>query len=563
MTDGTENTTAQFDRVIEHLLPQARYPDHNAKRLSVLLSAMTTVGGQLSLDTVLTTIVATARELAGAKYGALGVIGAEREGLERFVHSGMDPETSHAIGALPKGLGLLGALISDPRPLRLDHISDDPRSSGFPAQHPKMDAFLGVPILVRGEVFGNLYLAESEHGRFSAEDEELVSALAVAAGTAIGNARLYDEATLQQRWLTASAGIGEQLLSGSGDDPLKTIARSALEIADADTVTLGVLADAGSSLLVEVALGRGTESLVGNRFPLSDIVGGLAVEGRRPLRFHVAHLPEERTSTLAQIVDAGPMMVLPLHGDAEVRGVLTLVRLRGRRGFTDSDLRMAASFASHASIALELADAAAAEQRLVLLEDRDWIARDLHDHVIQELFSIGLSLQGVAMTLGLDQPLGERVQQRVDDIDRTIRRIRTSIFALRGPLDATTGGLRDALLAVINDLTPLLGFAPHASFTGLVDIAIDAQLAADLEAVVREALTNVVRHAQARSVDIDLSATTDDVVLSVSDDGVGLGDEQRRSGLDNLRRRAEWHGGSISVTSNGSGGTTLSWKAPL
>jgi signal transduction histidine kinase len=254
-------------------------------------------------------------------------------------------------------------------------------------------------------------------------------------------------------------------------------------------------------------------------------------------------------------------MVLPLRGTGQPRGVLSIVRQRGRQAFTSSDLAMAAGFASHASVALELADSRAAEQKVVLLEDRDRIAMDLHDHVIQELFAIGLNLEGVAAQLATgNERLAERVRHGVEDIDRTIRRIRTSIFELRGNIVATGGGLRQRVLEVTSECTAPLGFAPHVAFAGLVDITPDAELMDDVVACVRETLTNVAKHARATSAVVDVALTADELTVTVSDNGVGATGATRSSGTANLRARAEKRGGSFEMSPAPSGGTVVKWK---
>jgi signal transduction histidine kinase len=551
----------ELDELLDQLVDRAQGVKRAQGRLRALLRAIETVTGDLALEVVLRNAVEAACELAGARYGAIGVLGHDG-GLEQFIHVGIDDETAVRIGALPQGKGLLGALISDPRAIRLRHMSDDDRSTGFPPHHPPMDSFLGMPIRVRGEVYGNLYLADSSKGQFSAEDEELVSALALAAGTAVSNARLYQESRLQQRWLSASVEIGSQLLAASGEDPLQMIARRAIDIADADLVSLGLLTPDGASLVVEVAYGMASEGLVGQRFDLAATLAGRAVEERQPLLMSAGDNPD-RPSHLASVIDAGPTMVLPLQGTQDVRGVLNLIRLRGRRPFSAHDLAMAAGFANHASVALELADSRSAEQKVVLLEDRERIARDLHDHVIQELFAIGLSLESVAALLGPNVEVAQRIQQRVEDIDRTIRRIRTSIFALRGPLNLAADGLRQRILEIAGDLTPALGFPPHISFAGLVDLGVSAEMADDAAAVIREALTNVAKHAHATSTTVDLGVAAREVSLTVSDNGIGIGQPTRSSGVANLKARAEKYGGTCEVAPGHAGGTTVTWKAPI
>src|SRR4051794_25929275 len=484
----------ELDDLIDQLVERAQGVKRAQGRLRALLRAIETVAGDLALEVVLRNVVEAACDLANARYGALGVIGHDG-GLEQFIHVGIDDETAVRIGHLPQGKGLLGALITDPRPIRLRHMVDDDRSTGFPANHPPMDSFLGVPVHVRGDVYGNLYLADSAKGQFSAEDEELVIALALAAGTAISNARLYHDSRVQQRWLEASVEIGAQLLSSAGEDPLRLIARRAIDIADADLVSLGLITPDGNAIIVEVAFGEHADELVGRRFPLAETLAGQVVAQNTPALLVDATVADGPPSHMSAVVDAGPIMVLPLRGTGQPRGVLSILRVRGRQAFSSNDLAMAAGFASHASVALELSDSRSAEQKLVLLEDRDRIAMDLHDHVIQELFAIGLSLEGVAAQISGQERLTGRVRQAVDDIDRTIRRIRTSIFELRGNIVTTSGGLRQRILEVSSELTTPLGFAPHVAFSGLVDMNVDEELTGDVVAVVRETLTNAAKHA--------------------------------------------------------------------
>jgi signal transduction histidine kinase len=548
----------ELDDLIDQLVDRAQGVKQAQGRLRALLRAIETVTGDLALEHVLRNVVEAACDLAGARYGALGVIG-DDGGLEQFIHVGVDDEAADRIGHLPDGKGLLGALIRDPRPIRLEHMTDDDRSAGFPPEHPPMDSFLGVPINVRNEVYGNLYLADSAKGNFSAEDEELVLALALAAGTAISNARLYQESRLQQRWLEASAEISAQLLASSGEDPLRMIARRAIDIADADLVSLGLLTADGTSFVVEVAFGDGADELIGRRFALADTLAGQVVEQGKALQLTTASDRAGPPSHLVSVMEGGPLMAVPLQGTGRPRGVLSFMRAGDRRGFSPTDLAMAASFASHASVALELADSRAAEQKVVLLEDRDRIAMDLHDHVIQELFAIGLGLEGVAAQVPDVQ--SQRIRQRVDDIDRTIRRIRTSIFELRGNLATTSDGLRQRVLEVAGDVTAALGFAPHVAFSGLVDLIADVELADDATACVRELLANVARHARAKSVMVDVERRVDELIVTVTDDGIGPPPTTaRRSGTANLAVRADKHAGSFEMGPAPAGGTVAIWK---
>jgi signal transduction histidine kinase len=552
----------ELDELIDQLVERAQGVKRAQGRLRALLRAIQTVSGDLSLELVLRNVVESACALADAEYGALGVIG-EDGGLEQFIHVGLDPQLATLIGDLPQGKGLLGALITDPRPIRLQHMSDDGRSAGFPAHHPPMESFIGVPIRVRGEIFGNLYLTNSGKGEFSAEDEELLIALALAAGTAISNARLYAESRTQQRWLQASVEIGAQMLTSSGEDPLRLLARRAIDIADADLVTLSLLTRDRGEVVVHEAYGERAAELIGLHFPLAQTLAGRVVATNEPVLIMNSADGDGPRSHLAAVVDAGPLMAVPLGGSGRPRGVLSLVRRRGRRAFTPADLAMAAGFAAHASVALELADSRAAEQKVVLLEDRDRIAMDLHDHVIQELFAIGLSLEGVAAQLGPDQPLADRVRHGVEDLDRTIRRIRTSIFELRGNMATASDGLRQRVLEVATELAPALGFPPHVTFGGAVEVSLGDELMGDIMACVRETLTNSAKHARATDVTVDVALADDRLTITVSDNGVGMNGACRSSGTANLRSRAERRGGAFAISARPAGGTEVSWAVPI
>jgi signal transduction histidine kinase len=511
----------ELDELLGQLIERAQDVISTQGRLRGLLRANQSIAGNVDLPVLLKRIVEAACELTGARYGALGVNGAEG-GLEQFVHVGMDDATVAALGAPPEGHGLLGAMISDARPIRLAVMSDDPRSSGFPPGHPPMTAFLGVPVRVRDEAFGSLYLTDPAAGEFAVEDEELVLALAAAAGVAIENAWLHDEGRRRQGWLEASTEVTQALLSEDGQEPLLLIARQALAIGDADEVTLTVARSGADDLVVQVAAD--------------------------------AHPRVEGAETLA------PVMILPLVGLTRTKGALTIARAPGRRHFAEADREMAMTFANHAAIALELADARDDQQRIALLEDRDRIARDLHDHVIQRLFGLGLTVQSVLATLGSDER-ATRLQRVVSDMDETIRQVRTTIFQLRGPLNPGSGAMRARLLGVVSEATGLLGFAPRVRFDGPFDAAVPDELEDDLLAVLRESLTNCVRHAHASSVEVEVTVTSERLSVRVADNGRGIGDRQRLSGLRNLRERAEKHSGSLTISDGP--GVTLSWTVPL
>jgi signal transduction histidine kinase len=532
-----------------------------------LLTAAQSLAGNLSLPMVMHQIVQSGCELVQARYGALGVIGPTGE-LDQFVHVGMDPDTVANIGALPEGRGLLGASIVDPRPIRLRTMADDPRSAGFPAGHPAMTSFLGVPVRVGDEAFGNLYLTESQRGEFTARDEELVSALAVIAGLAIHNAQLYEVARRRQESLEAFNEVARQLLAADGEEPLQLIARQGRQIVDAQIVSVVLPTADGRRLMVEAADGERANELTATTSPLEGSLTGLALDTGQPVLVgDVSHDQRSTRMGQAETIATGPVMVVPFGGSQRMRGALVFGRTPGGRPFAEPDVELATMFANHAAVSMELAAARADQQRVVLLEDRARIARDLHDHSIQRMFAIGLSVQSVARNSD-DRPAAARLNQAVTDIDETIRQIRTFIFQLRGSLGPETGTVRAKLLDVIAELGPLVGSTPQMVFTGPIDALVPDPVADDLVAVLREALTNIARHAQADRVDVEVVATTTELSLDVIDDGVGMSTTARRSGLANLRERAERRGGSLTL-SRGQGqqprraGTHLRWAIPL
>ena len=530
-------------------------------RLRTVLQANRSIVGELSLSAVLRRIVEAAREVSGARYAALGVIGPDGL-LEEFVHAGIDEPTVAAIGHLPEGHGVLGALITNPHPIRLSNIAADPRSSGFPAHHPNMTTFLGVPIRSRDEVFGNLYLTDRKGGDFTAEDEEYVLALAATAGIAIENARLYEESRQRQEWLRASAEVVRYLLTPDSTyrEALGRIAESVKRLADADVVTIVLPADDLELLEVAVAAGEGEDQLLGLRFPVAWSVAWAAMQKRHGVIIDATDTVASPYLHIRAAVDVGPVMTFPLIGEGTPRGAIVVGRRIGRRTFAPADLDMAEAFANQAAVALGLSDARAEKQRLLVLEDRDRIAQDLHDHVIQRLFATGLSVQSAA-SLTESPDLRDRMTQTVTDLDDTIRQIRTSIFELRTA--PRPGSLRSAVLAVVGEVGPLLPSTPSVQFNGPVDTVVEPSLISDAEAVVREGLSNVVKHAHAQTVRIGVRATARRLTICVDDDGTGLRGVSRRSGLENLKRRAEHHAGELAITQPTTGGTRLQWTIRL
>ena len=523
-------------------------------RLRALLRANQAVVEHLDLSVVLRRIAEAAVELVGAQYGALGVI-SPAGGLEEFIHVGIPDDRAAQIGHLPEGHGLLGALIDDPTPIRLPHLSGDHRSAGFPRHHPPMDSFLGVPIRVGDDVFGNLYLTNREGGQFTEDDEKLVTQLASTAGFAIQHARLYSETDRRRAWASASAEVTSAMLSADPADAISVLVSRVVQLSDADLVFIVI--DGGDDYVISVADGTDAAPLVGTRLDKAGSLTTRVLEGAQPVLVHDA------SGMLPPLDDGrsiGPLLGLPLVGETVPDGVLFVARLHGRVGFSRSDLEMTADFAGQASIALELIRARSAQQSMMLLDDRSRIARDLHDHVIQQLFGSGLELQGVAAATQ-SPAMSARLHTIVEHLDDAIAQIRTVIFALTPPTPSAREGIRHQLIDLASDVAPALAIMPSVSFTGPVDLAVQGRLADEIIAVSREGLTNAAKHANAQRTGLTLAVTSDAVVLTITDDGSGIRGS-RRSGLANLDERATRRGGTFTIDT-GHDGTRLVWSVPL
>jgi len=548
-----------LDEVVERVEGVATLAD----RLQGLLSAVVTISSQLDLDRVLDEIVHTAAHVADAEYAALGVLAPGERRLSDFITVGLDRDMREKIGDLPHGRGVLGVLIEEPRAIRLADISKHAKSFGFPPNHPPMRTFLGVPVLVRGEVFGNLYLTEKRGGgEFTAADEQLVLALASAAGLAIQNARLYEQARQRQRWLETSGQISTRLLAGAPtSEVFPLLVSSARELADADTAFLA-LPVPGGDVRVAVADGEGAAELQGQTLPPGSLTAEVMAEGTP--RTVVGSGDDDRVwSLLKEAALAGPILYVPLGVAEDSVGTLVVSRRQGEVVFADDTVTVMQSFAAQAALALRLGAAAKDREQLAVLGDRDRIARDLHDLVIQRLFATGMALEGALRSM--PPAAAERVQRAVDDLDSTIKEIRTSIFALQSPAPHAGEGLRQAVLQAARSARDSLRFDAQVSFDGPVDTLIPANVGEQLLAVLREALSNVARHAGASAVTVAVAATADAATLRVTDNGVGLPAQGRRSGLDNLARRARDLGGEFSAhtVDPPATGTVVEWRVPL
>ncbi|MGW6404093.1 GAF domain-containing protein [Streptomyces sp. NPDC055134] len=534
-------------------------------RLHGLLEAVLSVGRGLDLPHVLRSIVEAAVVLVDAEYGALGVIGDDRK-LSQFLTVGIDDEQRAAIGALPSGHGILGELIRHPEPLRLPELSEHATSYGFPANHPPMHSFLGVPIRVRDDVFGNLYLTEKRSGKeFDAEDEAVLSTLAVAAGVAIENARLYEETRLRERSQRASGKVTSMLLTGApSDEVLELIAEQARKIVSADVGMIAEGAQGDEALRPVIAVGLDAEQRSGLVMSSTDGFVGAALSSAEPVVADVEH--DSRTGGgEPQWAGLGPVAAVPLATSGKARGVLILGRVPGRPPFGDLDTGPLLGFADQAALALELAERRRDAEQILLLQDRDRIARDLHDLAIQRLFAAGMTLQSAQRFM--EHPEGsERLARTVDDLDDTIKIIRSTIFGLRthGGAAPDAAGLRGRVSDLVKASAASFGFLPALRIEGLVETDVPADIADQVVAVLGEALSNAARHAGAQAVDVRLRCGGGEVTLVVTDDGCGVPGGVARSGLRNMEERAIALGGSFTLGAREEGGgTRLAWRVPV
>jgi signal transduction histidine kinase len=521
-----------------------------------LLRAALQLTAEHSTQVVLQRIVEMAAELTGARYAALGVI--NREGwLSDFLTTGLSQEERDRIGALPQGHGILGVLIKDPRPLRLKEISRDPRSFGFPPNHPPMATFLGGPIEARGEVFGNLYLTEKEGGgEFTEDDEETLMLLAAQAGGAIENARLFEANEHRQRRLEVSQTISAAILESNTAEVLALVARYAVEFARGDLATISTPAGDGESLVIVAAEGEGAEQFRNVKVPLQGSLSGAAIQaGEAFIVQDAASDPRVNRPAGPNMTPSGPAMLLPLSAGGRIFGALAVTRYGTNRPFISEDMAPISNLAAQGAVALEYGRTQDQLRRLAVLEDRERIARDLHDGAIQSLFAVGMNLQATA-AMAEATDVADRIAYAVDELDRVIKELRNYIFGLRSQLSARQ--LDDALRRLASDFQERSGV--------LTIVEIDSDIAAHLQGnasevvqLTREALSNVVRHAQATTCRVSLYRHDGVALLEIDDDGVGFDASVRGKGLglENLRQRASLLGGNVELRSTPESGTCL------
>jgi signal transduction histidine kinase len=506
-----------------------------------LLDAITLITSDLDLHGALDRLVQAACQLAGAAYGALGLLDAEGN-ISDFVIQGLDEETKCAIGAFPTSQGLLGVLVDDPRPMRLENLNTHARALGFPPNHPPMSTFLGVPIRVQGVVYGNLYLTEKRGGvRFTDRDEALLVVLAQVAGFVIGTAQSSLRSQRRQDWLEASLVLTQKL--EDSDDvgaALGEIAAGLLRVADARLVVM-IGAD-GEVIAVEQEEGLGDAEVDSRLTEAGPVVADAMRLGEVVIRT-VADRTWVVTPMSSRLVAGHAIAALVAAPTASAAG---------------PDAGLFTTYVGQASLALDRAQGLSERQELMLVADRDRIARDLHDTVIQRIFATALQLQGLRRTVLLDE-VKVRLDEAVGELNTTIRDIRSSIFELRRD-DAST--LKNEVRGLAREYVQVLGFTPFVRLRGPLD-DISREVADHLLATLREALSNVARHADADACVVEVEVTGERLTLRVSDNGRGISEMAGEGGLRNVRLRAMDLGGKVGLRPEDPHGTMLEWTVPL
>lgn len=530
-------------------------------RSKALIEAGLVLSSELSLDAVLQRIVEVAAAISGARYGALGVV--DHAGVIReFITTGVTPGQRAAIGHIPVGKGLLGLLIREQRPIRIPEIGEDPRSVGFPPNHPPMKSFMGAPVTARGKVFGNIYLTEKVAAtEFSEEDEQALIVLAAQAGVAIENARLYAEARRRERWLDGVREVGALIMSGAeATEALELIARRAMELVGADLATVAIPSSDTGELTIAAAAGAHASDILGTTFPRDDSLSGDAVAAGRAILVDDASAAHAPHQPIVGVGDVGPTMLVSLAGGL---GTLTVGNRHGGRAFDNDEVQLIQTFATQAVVAIEYERAQRQAQRLLVMEDRERIGKELHDGVIQALFAVGMGLQGAA-AMSTDAETARRLDDAVTEIDGAIRDLRNYIFGLRPGILADRQ-LDQALRQLAKE------FEEKTEVVTVVDVDADvaaalASRAADVIQMARESLSNVGRHAHASTCRVSLRRKAGSAILEIDDDGGGFDQSESRAGgqgLANLRTRAEALGGGVDVASSAVDGTTIRIELPF
>ena len=523
-----------------------------------LLGAVVSLTEDLSLEAVLDRVVQSACELVGARYGALGVIGDDQQ-LSHFITVGMDDDGARVIGDVPTGHDVLDQLIQEPKPVTLHDLGEHAVSVGFPANRPRMKTSLGVPVRVRDEVFGNLYLTEKMDGQdFTAEDEDLAVALASAAGVAIQNARLYEDSNSRQRWLEAGMEVSDRLKARPGSDTenLDMIADRALH---ASASALSLIATVAGDGTLRCRTSLGVQSIPsGQELPAGDALARVLATGESaaltdPLQVFDAESAEK----------LGPVLVAALGSDSDGQrqSVLILARAAGAARYTDVDVEQSAVFASRIGLTLDLLKANQLREEHALFIDRERIAADLHDLVIQRLFAAGLSIQGLRRYTSDPTAHERRIAGITAELDDCIHQLRDTIYSLQAR-EPDKELLSGRVLRAVQEAANAAGFLPRIQLSGPVDDAVGDEVAEQLLRVLHESVSNAVRHSGSEDISVLLAAQDGEVVLTVRDNGCGFKDPERVSGLNNMKNRATRLGGSCIIDSAPGKGTRVTWAAP-
>ncbi|QZA05969.1 GAF domain-containing protein [Mycolicibacter heraklionensis] len=550
---------ALFDRMHQQLDELAVARD----QMEQLLTLIVEIGSDLELQTTLHRIVVAAMKLTSARYGALAIRGPEGNLIE-FIHAGLDEETVRRIGHLPVGKGVLDVSLVQRHPLRLADLTTHPAAVGFPQHHPPMYALLSVPLITQGALFGNLYLTHDEPDRiFTESDERIACAVAMAAAVAVENARMVDHLRASTQWIAASRDITTALLSDAAAPtrPLQVIAERVCELADAEQAIVMVPIDPDlpvaevAELTVAAAAGAHAAEVIHQRIPVDGSTTGSVFRSGAPLITEAFHVP------IPGFTDVGqrPAIVVALRFDGGTLGVLAIARRADQQPFDEADLDLVYDFAHRAAVALVVAGGRESARERDILADRERIAHDLHDHVIQQLFAAGLDLQAT-LALTHSPEVAARLDGTIDDLQSVIAEIRTTIFRLKSR-SALEGGVRRRMQDIVARLTQNRDIVTTVQVDGPMTI-IGAELAEQAEAVLMEAVSNVCRHSGATEVTVEITVA-DVLSIVVTDNGRGIpAGNRRRSGLDNMVARAELVGGTCEITSPPEGGTRVHWTAP-
>lgn len=529
--------------------------DH--ERLRSIINDVLLGADALSLTESLTELAETACQVNGCEYALVIVLDDAGE-LLHFLPIGTSDEAAERVGCQPTRGGLLGVVVGEGCVLRVPDIAMERGNSGLPANHPPVKELLGIPIRSAGRVTGGLFLAgHLESLPFGVDDEQAAQVVATAAGFLLDRSRAAEQTDRKNRWLTSSTELTRELLAGVHTDPMQVLVERVVNVADADLAVVLMPSIDGRSLVATSAAGERAERMRHRVIEREGSVTDAVIASGKPAI--VADLSATSGNRiLADGLGVNSALFVPMTGAAAKCGTLVLFRYPNRRPFTETEVEMASTFASQMVLALELADAHVDRERAALLADRERIARDLHDNVIQQLFAVGMSLQSIAGRVK-GKP-GERLQSAVDDLDGTIMAIRSTIYRLTGPVFANDT-LRTKVENLIGELEPMLGFSVDLEVRGPIEFGVPDAISADVIAVLRETVTNTARHAGASRLSVHLVVDDSGLTLSVADDGRGMSGATRRSGLSNLRARAIQHGGTMTLDT-GNRGTTITWSIP-